>query len=98
MDPYLFPLYQTRARHPSHRFDLWTAEIATMNHAALNIAAAVDGLVLLTIAAVQGVVAVARRAVAAVRSLRQVHPVDIEPVLAVQPIAIARPVNDRAAA
>ena len=64
----------------AYRFDPWEAEVATMNHAAANMAGLVGGLGRLVVAAVRGVGT-------AIQTLRKACPVEIEPV------QIARPAN-----
>lgn len=79
MDLHL-PLHHARAQYLGTRFDPWSTEIATMDHSARNIAAAVDGFGSLIIAAFRGVGAL-------IQSLRKACPVEIEPV------QVARPAN-----
>ena len=68
-----FPLHIARAQNPAFRFDPWSTEIATMNHSARNIAAAVDGLGSLIIAGFRALGTV-------IQSLRKACPVEVEPV------------------
>ena len=78
-----YPLYVARAQLPGYRFDPWATEIATMNHSARNIAAAVDGLGSLVIAAF-------RALGAAIQSLRKACPVEVEPVQVARPAHVVR--------
>lgn len=82
MDLHL-PLHNARAQHPGFRFDPWSTEIATMNHSARNIAAAVDSVGSLIIAAF-------RVLGAAIQSLRKACPVEIEPVQVARPAHVAQ--------
>lgn len=81
MDLHL-PLHVARAQHPAFRFDPWSTEIATMNHSAHNIAAAVDGFGSLIIAAFRGLGTL-------IQSLRKACPVEIEPVQVARPANVA---------
>lgn len=78
MDLYNRPQFSRQAG--AYRFDPWEAEIATMNHAASNVAGLMEGLGALIVRAVRGLVA-------AVQALRKAEPVEVEPV------RIARPAN-----
>ena len=64
----------------AYRFDPWQAEIATMDHAAANMADLINGLGRLLRAAVRGIGV-------AIQTLRSATPVEVEPV------QIARPAN-----
>jgi hypothetical protein len=85
MDLYT-PIYKSREQG-AYRFDPWAAEIATMNHAASNLAGLVESLGALIVAGFRGIVS-------AIQALRKARPVEVEPV------QIARPahVGEQAAA
>lgn len=74
-------------------FDPWTAEIATMDHAATNLSRLVYRFFSLVFA---GVDALAN----AVQSLRKACPIEVEPVTIAPPVPEAKPVptDQRAAA
>lgn len=84
MDYYPITLTAMRAPAPfaERGFDPWSAEIATMDHAAMNIARLVDGIGAALVAVVRGIASM-------VRNVR--GPVEIEPVAIKRPAEVASP-------
>lgn len=91
MDLYT-PLYKSRESQGAYRFDPWSAEIATMNHAAANLAGLFDGLGKLIVAAFRGLNS-------AIQALRKAAPIEVEPVRIATPVTVnEQPAANRAAA